>query len=240
MHFYTPASFDYENKSLTNRQIVDGLMAAGIEVVAITDHHTMDVARIEALQALGGDQLTVLPGIEFRSKLGGKEMVHYIGIFPENADVGDLWTRLSGKLELTSEDLKTKGGDEKICVPFIQGADTIHELGGIVTVHAGKKTNSIENVGNTTAFKMEFKADLAKTHIEIFQLGQVTDQNVYEERVFPSIKYRLPLIMGSDNHHISSHQPKTCCWIKGDPSFRTFQQLLSDLHRGYIGDEARR
>lgn len=53
----------------------------------------------------------------------------------------------------------------------------------------------------------------------------------------PAIGHRLPLIMGSDNHDIASYQPKTTCWIKGDPSFRTFQQLLSDPHRAYIGDE---
>jgi predicted metal-dependent phosphoesterase TrpH len=162
LHFHTPTSYDYDNKSLTNQQIVDGLLAAGVEVVAITDHHTMDVDRIKKLQKLGGDKLTVLPGIEFRSELGGKETVHYIGIFPEDANLADLWTKLSGKLELTAEDIQKKGGDEKIYVPFTDGAEKIHELGGIVTVHAGKKTNSIENVGNTK-FKMEFKADLART-----------------------------------------------------------------------------
>ena len=90
LHFHTPTSFDYDNKSVTNQQIVDGLLAAGIEVVAITDHHTMDVTRIQDLQTLGGDKLTVLPGIEFRSELGGKETVHFIGIFPENANLVDL------------------------------------------------------------------------------------------------------------------------------------------------------
>ncbi|WP_157466895.1 TrlF family AAA-like ATPase [Edaphobacter aggregans] len=236
LHFHTPASYDYDNKSLTNQQIVDGLLATGVEVVAITDHHTIDVDRIKELQKLGGDKLTVLPGIEFRSELGGKETVHYIGIFPEDANLADLWTKLSGKLELTTEDIQKKGGDEKIYVPFTDGAEKIHELGGIVTVHAGKKTNSIENVGNTK-FKMEFKADLARTHIDILELGQVGDREIYEKTVFPSIKHRLPLIMGSDNHNISSYLPKAYCWIKGDPSFRTFQQLKSDPHRAYIGDE---
>ncbi|WP_263382018.1 TrlF family AAA-like ATPase [Granulicella arctica] len=236
LHFHTPASFDYKNKSLTNQQIVDGLLAAGVGVVAITDHHTMDVARIKELQVLGGAELTVLPGIEFRSELGGKETVHFIGIFPEDANLADLWTKLSGKLELTPEDMQKKGGDQKIYVPFAEAAEKIHELGGIVTTHAGGKSNSIENVGNTT-FKMAYKADLARKHIDIFELGKVSDGKVYEEMVFPAIKHRLPLIMGSDNHDISSYQPKAYCWIKGDPSFRTFQQLKSDPHRAYVGDE---
>ena len=236
LHFHTPSSFDYGNKSLTNQQIVAGLLKAGVEVVAITDHHTMDVARIKELQTLGGDQLTVLPGIEFRSELGGKETVHFIGIFPEDANLADLWTKLSGKLELTPEDIQKKGGDQKIYVPFKDAADKIHELGGIVTTHAGGKSNSIENVGNTT-FKMAYKADLARKHIDIFELGKISDRKVYEDLVFPAIQHKLPLIMCSDNHDISSYQPKAYCWIKGDPSFRTFQQLKSDPDRAFVGDE---
>lgn len=236
LHFHTPSSFDYQKKNLTNQDIINGLTKAGIAVVAITDHHTMDVARIQNLQTLAKDKITVLPGIEFRSELGGKETVHFIGIFPEDANLADLWTKLSGKLELTAEDIKKKGGDEKIYVPFTEAAEKIHELGGIVTTHAGGKSNSIENVGNTS-FKMAYKADLARKHIDIFELGKVNDRKVYEEMVFPAIQHHLPLIMGSDNHDISSYQPKAYCWIKGDPSFRTFQQLKSDPHRAYVGDE---
>jgi ABC-type lipoprotein export system ATPase subunit len=236
LHFHTPASFDYSKKNVTNKEVVDGLVAADVELVAITDHHVIDVTRIQELQKLGGDKLTVLPGIEFRSELGGNEAVHYIGIFPEDADVADLWTKLSGKLEITVADALKKG-DDKIYIPFMKGAETIRELGGIVTVHAGKKSNSIENIGNTTKFKMEFKADLAKTHIDILELGHSSDQKAYEEKVFAAIGHRLPLIMGSDNHDIMSYQPKTACWVKGDPTFHTFQQLLSDPHRAFIGDE---
>lgn len=46
LHFHTPSSFDYEDKGITNEQIVDGLIAGGVRVVAITDHHTMDIERI--------------------------------------------------------------------------------------------------------------------------------------------------------------------------------------------------
>jgi ABC-type lipoprotein export system ATPase subunit len=236
LHFHTPASFDYVKNDVTNKQIVERLMAAGVEVVAITDHHTMDVARIQDLQKLGADKLTVLPGIELRSELGGSETVHYIGIFPEDADVDDLWMKLGGKLEITAADVQKKGND-KIYVPFVDGSETIRDLGGIVTVHAGKKTNSIENIGNTTKFKMQFKTDLAKTYVDIFELGQVGDRKTYEEIVFPAIDHTLPLIMGSDNHDITAYLPKVVCWIKGDTSFRTFQQLLSDPQRAYIGDE---
>lgn len=136
---------------------------------------------------------------------------------------------------MTAVDVK-KTGDDKVYVPFVEAADVIHELGGIVTVHAGKKTNSIENVGNASV-KMQFKTDLALKHIDIFELGRVADQMFYKEQVFPSIGKEFPLITGSDNHNISSYHPRAWCWIKGDPTFLTFQQLMSDPHRAYVGDE---
>ena len=69
---------------------VEGLRKAGVTVVAITDHHVIDVQRIRALQELGGNLLTVLPGIEFRTGLGGQEKVHLIGIFPEDSNLDEL------------------------------------------------------------------------------------------------------------------------------------------------------
>lgn len=234
LHFHTPASFDYKNKSVTNQQIIDALKKAGVEVVAITDHHTMDVARIQELQKLGKDQLTVLPGIELRSELGGKEHVHYIGIFPEDANIADLWTKLSGKLGITSLDVQKKG-NEKIYVSFERGAACIHELGGIVTVHAGRKSNSIEQIGNAEDFKRAFKTDIVEKYINILEVGREADQKDYIDKVFPAIDRKLPLIIGSDNHDIRRYESKAVCWIKGDLSFRTFQQLLSDPDRAYIG-----
>lgn len=149
LHFHTPTSFDYKNGSVTNEQIVEGLQKAGVSAVAITDHHVIDVPRIRALQKLAGHELTVLPGIEFRTELGGKEKVHLIGIFPEDVNLDELWTKLSGKLEITPEDVKKKT-HEAIYVDFKEAAELIRNLGGIVTTHAGGKSNSIENIGNNT------------------------------------------------------------------------------------------
>jgi ABC-type lipoprotein export system ATPase subunit len=236
LHFHTPSSFDYQNKAISNMELVNVLRKAGISVVAITDHHVMDVLRLKELQKFGKDDLTVLPGIEFRTELGGKEKVHLIGIFSEEANLDDLWTKLSGKLGLTSEDVKKKGGDEAIYVNFKEAAQVIRELGGIVTTHAGGKSNSIESIGNAS-FKMALKTDLALNYVDVFELGKPSDRDTYQQMVFPKIKHELPLIMGSDNHDITKYKPKAACWIKGDPSFRTFQQLKSDPHRAWIGDE---
>jgi len=101
LHFHTPSSFDYEDKSISNQQIVDSLIQTGLRVIAITDHHTMDVGRIQELQILGAGKLTILPGIELRDEHGG-EPIHYICLFPEDCDLVHVWTTLQGRLGLTT------------------------------------------------------------------------------------------------------------------------------------------
>lgn len=235
LHFHTPTSFDYKNGSVTNEQIVEGLKRAGISVVAITDHHVIDITRIRTLQKIAGSDLTLLPGIEFRTELGGKEKVHLIGIFPEDANLDELWTKISGKLEITPADVKRKI-DEAVYVDFEVAAGVIHDLGGIVTTHAGGKTNSIENIANNKAFKMALKTKLARECVDVYEVGKLADRKGYEETVFPTIGKVLPLVMGSDNHDITHYEAKAPCWIKGDPSFRTFQQLISDPQRAFLGE----
>ncbi len=236
LHFHTPASFDYENNQVSDSEIVETLKKAGIEVVAITDHHVIDVKRIHALQTLAKEDLTVLPGIELRSELGGKEKVHLIGIFPEDCKVQDTWTKLCGKLGLTSTDLKNKGGNDFIYVDFKNAASVIRDCGGIVSVHAGGKSNTIEGIGNNEKFKMALKTDLARDFIDIFEVGNPSDCRAYNEIVFPSIGFSKPLIVCTDNHNIRKYSVPHPCWIKGDPSFRTFQQLKSEPSRSRLND----
>lgn len=225
LHFHTPASYDYEYKGATNQEIVDGLIKANVELVAITDHHRIDTARIVELQKLGGMSLAVLPGIEFRSELGGSESVHFIGIFPESSDVVDLWTKLSGKLNITEAEVAKRGAETIYC-PFVETARVIHDLGGLVSVHAGKKSNSIEGLKNSDYIKQIIKKDLVRECIDIYEVGVVTDILDYREKVFPHLDRQIPLILCSDNHDIRNYKPKCPLWVKGDKSFEALRQTL--------------
>ncbi len=237
LHFHSPASYDYQDKSVTNEELVEGLIAAGIVAVALTDHHVIDAKRIRYMQSLGGAKLTVFPGIELRSELGGSESVHLIGIFSETADADYIWTKIQGPLALTAPDIARTGGDDRVYVHFEKAAALIHELGGRVSVHVGRKSNSIENTGNNHPYKQAFKEDLARRHIDLFELGRVTDEKAYKEKVFPTIGYKKPLIICSDNHDIRDYKLKAPCWIKADPAFAAFQQIVSDpQERVFIGD----
>lgn len=236
LHFHTPASYDYKNKARTDEQIVEGLVAAGITAVAITDHHVIDHRRIASLQALAAQRLTVFPGIELRSELGGHESVHLIGIFPETANAEHIWTKLQGPLRLTPREVGEQGND-LVYVRFEQAAELIHELDGVVSVHVGRKANSIENIGNEHPYKRAFKKDLTRSHIDIFEIGRPGDVEAYRRIVFPEIGMELPMIICSDNHDISEYTLKANCWIKSDPAFTGFRQIKSDpRERVWIGD----
>lgn len=138
LHFHTPSSYDYKDNSVTNQDIIDGLAQNNVSVVAITDHHVIDIERIEELKKLGKEKnITVLPGIEFCSELGGSEAIHYIGIFPEDANINTIWTKIQGQCGITPEEVLKKGA-ERVCCPFEKTCTLIIDLGGIITVHAGK------------------------------------------------------------------------------------------------------
>ena len=236
LHFHTPSSYDYSNKSLTDQQIIEGLLGAGVVAVAVTDHHLIDTQRIRSLQSLGAGRLTVFPGIELRSELGGKESVHLIGIFSETADPQYIWTKMQGPLELTVAEVQNRG-DDRVYVRFEQAAELIHELGGVVSVHVGRKSNSIESIGNNHPYKQAFKADLARNHIDLFEIGRPSDASDYRQIVFPTIGVERPLVICSDNHDISDYLLKANCWVKSDPAFAGFQQIVSDpQERVWIGE----
>lgn len=236
LHFHTPSSFDYEDSSVTNKQIVDALIEREIGVVAITDHHTIDITRIQELQQLAGEQLTVLPGIELRSDQGG-DPIHYIGIFPENCNLSHIWTMLQGICNLTPAGISEKGGDQKVYVPMEKGAKAIRELGGSVSIHAGTKTNSIECIKNTEQFQQRIKYDITKEWVDILEIGQLKDIDIHLNIIFPNTGLNKPLVICSDNHKISNYTVKSPLWLRADPMFRGLLMILREpRERIYIGD----
>jgi len=238
LHCHTPASFDYEDKSVLDPAIVERLVQEGIAAVAVADHHVIDVDRILGMRQAAKDRLVIFPAIELRSDLGrGPGCVHYIGIFSEKAKLQDIWTHLQGEVNLTESDIMERGGDEEVYVPFREGAAAIHRLGGVVTVHAGGKHGSIERIGNVPKFMQAVKRDLAKQFIDVFEIGRAKEVQEYTEIIFPSIGFSRALVLGSDNHDMRKYSRQSICWIKADPTFAGLRQVLNEPEgRVYIGD----
>ena len=239
LHFHTPSSYDYKNNSVTNTDTINILEANNISVAVITDHHIIDVNRIKDLQLLGKPKgITILPGIEFRSELGGSEIIHFIGIFPENSNIVEIWTDIQSTCKLKPSQIASIG-EERVYVDLKDTADFIHSLGGLVTVHAGKKTNTIENIKNNHDYKLQIKSDLLKEQIDILEIGNPeVDPKGYKSIVFPSINTELPLVICSDNHDCKNYQLKENCWLKADPTFEGLKQVIIEPEeRVFIGNK---
>ena len=226
LHFHTPSSYDYKDNSVKNQDIINILSENNVSVVAITDHHVIDIERIQDLQRLGKEKnIVVLPGIEFCSELGGSEAIHFIGIFPETANLNTIWTKIQGQCNLTPEEIDSKGQERIVC-SFEKTSSLIIELGGLVTIHAGKKSNSIEGIKNNLLVKQEFKQQVLSTYHPLLEVGKIEDVESYKSHVFPNIQFSLPIIMCSDNHNIREYTTKEKLWIKAATTFEGLKQIL--------------
>ncbi len=225
LHFHTPSSYDYKDKSVTNEKIIEVLKENNISLVAITDHHTIDVKRINELRNLAGNDIKILPGIEFCSDSKGKEPIHFIGIF-SGADIKNLnFTReeICSKTNINKQKQNKRRENEIYC-NLEKTAKLIRELGGIITIHAGNKSNSIENITNSLPHSMAQKKDIAE-NIDIFEIGREKDQKDYIDVVFKEIGI-YPMIICSDNHNINDYSLKQNCWIKADSTFEGLKQII--------------
>jgi hypothetical protein len=186
---------------------------------------------------LANGKITVLPGIELRDHHGGKP-IHYIGLFPEDCDLDHVWDRLKGTLSLTPAGIKEKGGHDRVYIPIEQGAPLIRdELAGLVSIHAGTKTNSIEEIRNAEQFQQRIKYDITKAFVDLMEIGQLKDVAVHHETIFPAVNLERPLIIGSDNHNARAYETAPPCWIKADPTFRGLRMAIREPRlRFFLGD----
>lgn len=225
LHFHTPSSYDYGDKSVTNQEIIDTLFANDISVVAITDHHVMDVERITELQSLGKAKgITVLPGIEFLSDSRGRAPIHFIGIFSEDCNLTHIWGQIENKTNIS----KIKGEGAKINEVYCNLETTIElikELGGLTSIHAGEKSNTVENITHSLPHGEAQKTLIAKS-VDFYELGKPEDKEGYLNVVFPAIKKHIPMIICSDNHNIKKYVLKENCWIKADTTFEGLKQVV--------------
>ncbi len=223
LHFHTPSSYDYDNKSITDEDIIANLKEAGIKVVAITDHHFIDISRIKNLKKLAGDDIVFFVGIEFCSDARGSDPIHFIGIFSEDCDAEYIWSEINSKTDIAKKKQEGKKDNEIYC-DLEKTSKLIKSLKGIISVHAGSKSNSIEKITNSLPSKMAEKEDITKW-IDIFELGKEKDQEGYIKSVFPKIGVH-PMVICSDNHNAKKYKLKQSCWIKANPTFEGLRQII--------------
>ncbi len=86
----------YSDGTLTPTQLVQTAAAAGVKVLALTDHDTMSGCS-EAAEAAAAYDLTVVPGVELSTVYRGRSM-HILGFYPDGDRLeAPLRERLQGR-----------------------------------------------------------------------------------------------------------------------------------------------
>ena len=233
----------------TPQQIIEKAKEKGLSVIALTDHHT--VKNIDEIKKLGNENnITVISGIEFRTEYGSKS-VHMIGLFPDEYNGIKLTQQALNDLilvplNLSETIIKTKGKEEDsaltdeqafkkgmflVQVNFKEAAELVHKYGGLISVHAGNKANSIEemkhegrgasNVKDVVDSLGPVKNELLKYYIDICELGSLQDKNAS----FYISEFGKPAIVASDAHRIDE-VGKLYIWIKADKTFEGLRQIV--------------
>ena len=231
LHVHSPASYDWDNScSGTAEDIVKKAIAENLSVIAITDHHT--VKGIDGVtKAAKGKDITILPGVELCTDKGNKG-IHIIGIFDTSVTSKTIYDKLLCPLNFSEDDIKKKG-NEQICCNFEKACQKIHELGGLVLLHAGNKSNSIEQLDSDV--RAALKKDLAFL-VDIFEVSSQKQVEDYRNIVFPKIEQEFPCIITSDSCDRSKLQykkghsteviGKKYTWVKADPTFEGLRQII--------------
>lgn len=243
LHIHSTAS----DGTATPAEIIEEAKSKGLSVIALTDHHS--VSNIDEIKLLGNKEgITVISGIEFRTEYGAKS-VHMIGLFPSQYNGIELNQQALSDLILAPLNLSTtqivaegrrldplldeenafKKGMFQVQADFKTAANLVHKYGGIISVHAGNKSNTIEEMkhdgkGTTNVDLLEdslgaVKEDLLRNYVDICEVQKCSEATFYLKT------FGRPSIAASDAHEKSKVGTKFV-WIKADPTFNGLKQII--------------
>ncbi len=227
VHIHTPASIDYQNPEVTTLEILQKAEARGLDIIAFTDHNTIngylklkdEIDQLELLEKLNRlipeeknrlleyrrllKKILLLPGFEFTATFG----FHIIGIFSPEKNPREIEHLL---LDLSIPVNQLNKGDPAIgsSVDVIRAYQLINEAGGIVIAAHANSTNGVAmrgiNFGGQTR--------IAYTQDKYLHALEVTDLDVKGPRstagffsgTKPEYPRRMHCIQGSDCHRLNT------------------------------------
>lgn len=144
------------------------------------------------------------PGVELRTDKGANNL-HLILIFSELSDLETLSADFNAIMLRTLA--KSKESDETIYWQFDDIVEFCKNHGGLISIHAGKKSNGIDKeISNALPVKEAIKSDIAK-HVDFFEVGKKKDIVDYYKYVFKEIDEK-PIILCSDCHDPRKYSAK--------------------------------
>jgi len=225
LHLHTPASADWQEPGAAYLQWLQKADSRGLDVVAITDHNTVEgVARLrgeierltwlEANERLRpqerreldeyrrlGEKVLVLPGFEFTATFG----FHILAIFPPDTPLRMLellLLRLNVPVERLSEGSTEIGASTDVVTAY----RLINEAGGLVIAAHANSTHGVAmrglSFGGQT--KIAFTQDPHLHALEVTDLESTGRRSTAQffDGSKPEYPRRMHCIQGSDAHRL--------------------------------------
>lgn len=191
LHVHTPASFDFSEKNITAKDIVNHAISIGLRGIAITDHNTgewIDKMNLEAK----GKNLAIIPGVEIYCT-GGEKGIHVIGLFDVDKD-SKFITSVLGALLI---DPSTHGKEKAVCSKSV---------GDVIDIISSPPFNGIAVLAHSTSSKGVLADIKGETRTEIFKkkglLAIETSKHDFENKGKKENKVRaIDLLNGDDPNY---------------------------------------
>lgn len=220
LHIHTPASNDWNEKNpeenfksdkIEPKQIVDAAIEAGVELIAITDHNSVEWCQ-GVMDAVGSKPLIVLPGFELTVNPG----VHILAIFEQDKDIDELRDLLMklgiDRSRFGDADAQTKAAITDHQNEIYSVVKKIVDAHGIVIpAHIENDSGLIGRMKGGPAVK-EF---LSKSGCRILETTKEKPPEVVAKLLQDNPR-RFALLRNSDAHRLD-RIGKRSTWLKLDP-----------------------
>ncbi len=226
LHLHTPGSADYLEPNVSPLDILRKAESFGLDIIAFTDHNTVNGVRIlrkeiedltfleklnriqaEEQQRLDEyrrllDKILVLPGFELTATLG----FHILGIFPPETTLRELEHTLL-TLRVPPNMLDAGSTQVGATVDVLTAYRIIHEAGGLAIAAHANSTHGVAMQG----FDFGGQTKIAYTQDPNLDALEVTDLESRRRRTTanfyngskPEYPRRMHCIQGSDAHRLN-------------------------------------
>ena len=221
---------------MSPRTVVDRARAAGLDLIAVTDHNTTENAAA-VIQAAQGTELAVLPGIELTTA----EEVHVLGLFDAGADLGPFQAEVYRNLPdvpskrkfvkdqvlVDAEDYVT--GFSPRCL-FGATLFSVHEAVGLIHRHGGL---AIACHVDRESFSIVSQLGFIPLDLPLEAVEVSPRLTVAEARATLGPFDPLPMVRFSD-----AHQPEEIGCVTTD--FLVASPNVGEIRKALAGEDGRR
>ncbi len=192
LHVHTPISTCYSDKTVKTEQLVNAALKAGLDAIAVTDHHAVRGA-IELREASKGSPLTVLPGMEITLKEG-----HFLALFDVDAGMSEL-VSLMEWLGVPPD----KQGDGHFVVlrdveEVLRQVD--ERAGAAIAAHIERWPSGFLESKESRAVKQSIHAS---QHLSALEITIPEDKAAWNEGLVRGFPKKYACVQASDSHSLS-------------------------------------